>query len=141
MKTLQEILNATQTIAIVGLSARQDRPSYGVAAYLQQTGFRILPVNPNYVGQEILGEKVHATLQDAAASLPAAGRIDIVDCFRKADEMLPVAREAIAVRAGVLWMQLGVVNQAAADLASAAGLEVVMDKCIKIEHRALGQAA
>lgn len=140
MKTVQQILNATQTIAIVGLSAREDRPSHGVAAYLQQSGFCVLPVNPSYVGQEILGEKVYATLQDAAASLPPAARIDIVDCFRNADDMLPVARDAIAVRAGVLWMQLGVVNQAAADLASAAGLDVVMDKCIKIEHRALGRA-
>lgn len=141
MKTVEQILNATRTIAIVGLSAREERPSHGVAAYLQQMGFRILPVNPNYVGEEILGEKVHATLQEAAASLPPECAIDLVDCFRNGDDMLPVAREAIAVRAGALWMQLGVVNQAAADLASAAGLDVVMDKCIKIEHRALGQAA
>ncbi len=95
-------------------------------------------MNPTYVGKEILGETVHATLKEAAASLPAGSRIDIVDCFRNSDAMLPIAQEAIAVGAGCLWMQLGVVNQAAADLASTAGLEVVMDKCMKIEHRSLG---
>lgn len=138
MKTVQQILKDSSTVAVVGLSDKPERPSYGVAAYLQQHGYRILPVNPSYVGQSILGEQVFATLQEAAASLPAGMSIDIVDCFRNAADMLPVAQEAIAVRAGSLWMQIGVVNQAAADLARAAGLDVVMDKCMKIEHRNLG---
>jgi predicted CoA-binding protein len=138
MRTIPQILGSSKTIAIVGLSNKPERPSYGVAHYLQQQGYRIIPINPSYVGQDIFGEKFYASLQDAATALDAGGgQIDIVDCFRKPDEMLAVAREAIAVRASCLWMQIGVVNQAAADLARAAGLDVVMDHCIKIEHRAL----
>ena len=141
MKTVQQILKDSKTIAVVGLSTKPERASHAVAAYLQQSGYRILPVNPSSVGQEILGEPVHASLADAAAALPAGTTIDIVDCFRNGEAMLPVAREAVEVRAGCLWMQLGVTNQAAADLASAAGVSVVMDKCMKIEHRQLGQGA
>lgn len=137
MKTVQQILKDSSTVAVVGLSSKPERASHAVAAYLQQKGYRVLPVNPNYVGQKILGEQVFATLQDAAASLPDGTGIDIVDCFRTPDAMLPIAQDAIAVRAGCLWMQLGVVNQAAADLATAAGLAVVMDKCAKIEHGSL----
>lgn len=138
MRTIPQILNAGKTIAMVGMSARPERASHGVAKYLQQAGYRVIPVNPTYAGQDILGEKVYPSLTDAATALDAAGlQIDIVDCFRKSDDMLPVARDAIAVRAACLWMQLGVVNQAAADLAKAAGLDVVMDHCIKIEHAAL----
>ena len=139
MKTVQQILKDGKTIAVVGLSTKPERASHGVAAYLQQNGYRILPVNPSYAGQEILGEPVYASLADAAAALPAGSAIDIVDCFRNADDMLPVAHEAVAVGAGCLWMQLGVVNEAAAEVASAAGISVVMDKCMKIEHRQLGQ--
>jgi predicted CoA-binding protein len=134
MKTATQILQDSKTIAIVGLSTNPERASHGVAHYLQRQGYRIVPVNPSYVGQSIFGEAFHASLQQAAA---AGIRIDIVDCFRKSEDMLPVAREAIAVRAGCLWMQLGVVNQAAADVAKAAGLDVVMDHCMKIEHAAL----
>lgn len=137
MKTVQQILKDSSTVAVVGLSSKPERASHAVAAYLQQKGYRVLPVNPNYVGQKILGEQVFATLQDAAASLPDGTGIDIVDCFRTPDAMLPIAQDAIAVRAGCLWMQLGVINQAAADLATAAGLAVVMDKCAKIEHGSL----
>lgn len=141
MKTPQQILQAAKTVAVVGLSSRQERPSHGVAQYLQQQGYRILPVNPSYAGQEILGEKVHATLQEAAAALASAGqRIDIVDCFRNAADMPAVARDAVAVRAGCLWMQIGAGNQAAADLAVSAGLDVVMDLCMKIEHAAMKAA-
>ncbi len=136
MRTIPQILQDSKTIAVVGMSNKSERASNGVAHYLQQQGYRVIPVNPSYEGQEILGEKVYASLQDAAASL-GPGRIDIVDCFRKSEDMLPVARDAVAVRAGCLWMQLGVVNQAAADLAKAAGLDVVMDRCMKIEHAAL----
>jgi predicted CoA-binding protein len=136
VRTIPQILKDSKTIAIVGMSNKPERASNGVGHYLQQQGYRIIPVNPTYAGQEILGEKVHASLQDAAASLGATG-IDIVDCFRKSEEMPAVARDAVAVRAGCLWMQLGVVNQAAADMAKAAGLDVVMDHCMKIEHAAL----
>ena len=138
MRSIAQILNESKTIAIVGLSNKPDRASYGVAEYLQGHGYQIIPVNPSYAGQTILGERVCATLQEAADTLATSGRrIDIVDCFRKSEDIPPIAREAIAVRAGCLWMQLGIENQAAADLARAAGLDVVMNYCIKIEHRSL----
>ncbi|KFI05219.1 CoA-binding protein [Massilia sp. BSC265] len=138
MRSIAQILGDSKTIAIVGLSNKPDRASHEVAAYLQEHGYRIVPVNPSYAGETILGEKVHATLQDAADTLASGGqRIDIVDCFRKSEDIPPIARDAIAVRAGCLWMQLDIENQAAADLARAAGLEVVMNHCIKIEHRSL----
>jgi predicted CoA-binding protein len=138
MKTIIQILQESQTIAVVGMSNNPERASHEVAEYLQQHGYRIVPVNPVYAGQRILGEPVHATLQEAADALaPQGRRIDIVDCFRKAEDIVPIAKDAIAVRAGCLWMQLGIENQAAADLARAAGLEVVMNRCTKIEHRAI----
>lgn len=138
MRSIAQILNDSKTIAIVGLSNKPDRASFGVAEYLKEAGYQIIPVNPSYAGQSILGEKVYASLQEAADELAANGqRIDIVDCFRKSEDIAPIAREAIAVRAGCLWMQLDIENQQAADLARAAGLDVVMNHCIKIEHRSL----
>jgi len=138
MRTIAQILRDSKTIAIVGMSNKADRASNEVGAYLQQHGYRILPVNPSYAGQTIHGETVHATLQEAADALASSGqRIDIVDCFRKSEDIGPIARDAIAVRAGCLWMQLDIENQPAADLARAAGLDVVMNHCIKIEHRSL----
>jgi predicted CoA-binding protein len=138
MRSIAQILNDSKTIAVVGLSSKPDRASHGVAHYLQEHGYRIVPVNPSYAGQQILGETVFASLQEAADALAASGqRIDIIDCFRKSEDIPPLARDAIAIRAGCLWMQLGIENQQAADLARAAGLDVVMDHCIKIEHRAL----
>lgn len=138
MRSIAQILSDSKTIAIVGLSNKPDRASHEVAAYLQEHGYRIVPVNPSYAGETILGEQVHATLQEAADALAGSGQsIDIVDCFRKSDDIPPIARDAIAVRAGCLWMQLDIENQAAADLARAAGLDVVMNHCIKIEHRSL----
>jgi predicted CoA-binding protein len=138
MKTVTQILQESKNIAVVGLSNNPERASHEVAEYLQQNGYRVVPVNPVYAGQQILGEPVHATLQAAADALAAQGqRVDIVDCFRKSEDIAPIARDAIAIRAGCLWMQLGIENRAAADLARAAGLEVVMNRCIKIEHRAL----
>ncbi|SFB72845.1 CoA-binding protein [Massilia yuzhufengensis] len=138
MRSISQILTDSKTIAIVGLSNKPDRASFGVAEYLQQNGYRIVPVNPSYAGDSILGEKVYASLQEAADAVGATGqRIDIVDCFRKSEDIAPIAREAIAVRAGCLWMQLDIENQPAADLARAAGLDVVMNHCIKIEHRSL----
>ena len=138
MRTIAQILQDSKTIAVVGLSNKPERASFGVAHYLQGQGYRILPVNPAYAGEEILGERVYASLQEAADALaPSGQRIDIVDCFRKPEDIPPLARDAIAVRAGCLWMQLEIENQAAADLARAAGLDVVMNHCLKIEHRKL----
>jgi predicted CoA-binding protein len=138
MRTIQQILQESKTIAVVGMSNKPDRASHEVAEYLQQHGYRVVPVNPAYAGQQILGETVYATLQEAAEALAPQGQgIDIVDCFRKSEDIPPLARDAIAIRAGCLWMQLDIENQAAADLARAAGLDVVMNRCTKIEHRAL----
>jgi len=142
MRTIEQILRAARTVAVVGLSNKPDRASLEVATYLQQQGYRIIPVNPAYAGQQILGETVYATLQEAADALASAGtRIDVVDVFRKAEEVPPIAKDAIDVRAGALWMQLGVESQVAADLARAAGLDVVMNHCMLIEHRKLGERA
>ncbi|NHZ82752.1 CoA-binding protein [Massilia sp. CCM 8695] len=139
MRSILAILKESKTIAVVGLSNRPERASHAVAAYLQRQGYRILGVNPSYAGQHILGVPVYASLAQAAAALD--GPIDVVDCFRSADAMLALAREAIDAGARCLWMQLGVVNQEAADLAAAAGLDVVMDRCMKIEHAHAGAAA
>jgi predicted CoA-binding protein len=141
MKTIRQILEDARTIAVVGLSPKPERASHEVAAFLQSHGYRIVPVNPTCAGQQILGEPVYATLRDAATALGAEGvRIDVVDCFRKSEDIAPIARDAIAIRAGCLWMQLGIENQAAADMASAAGLDVVMNHCMKIERAALDRA-
>ena len=140
MRSIAQILKDSKTIAIVGLSNKPDRASYGVAAYLQEQGYQVVPVNPSYAGEAILGQKVYATLQEAADALATSGqRIDIVDCFRKSEDIPPIARDAIAVRAGCLWMQLDIENRAAADLARAAGLDVVMNHCLKIEHRSFNE--
>ena len=142
MRTIEQILRAARTVAVVGLSSKPERASLEVATYLQEQGYRIIPINPAYAGQDILGETVYATLQEAADALASSGtRIDVVDCFRKAEEMQPIAKDAIDVRAGCLWMQLGIENQVAADLARAAGLDVVMNHCMLIEHRKLGARA
>ena len=124
--TLRRILRDNRTIAVVGLSANWYRPSFFAAKYMQEHGYRIIPVNPQY--EEVLGEKCYKSLRE----IP--GKVDIVDCFQKTERILPLAEEAIAIGARVLWQQIGVVNQAAADLAAAAGLDVVMDRCVKIEH-------
>lgn len=138
MRSISQILSESKTIAVAGLSPRPERASHEVAQYLQSQGYRIVPVNPSCAGQQILGETVYASLQEAADALaPNGQRIDIVDCFRKAGDIPPLARDAIAIRAGCLWMQLGIENRQAADLARAAGLDVVMDHCMKIEHKKL----
>lgn len=135
--SIPELLRDARTIAVVGLSAHEDRPSHEVAAYLQAHGYRVIPVNPTYAGTHILGEHCYATLTQAARAVSAeTGKIDIVDCFRRSEHIEPIVDEAIAIGAGSIWMQLGVVNEAAARKAEAAGLAVVMDHCIKIEHRA-----
>ncbi|MCS0592298.1 CoA-binding protein [Massilia norwichensis] len=142
MRTIEQILHSAKTVAVVGMSNKPERASYEVAEYLQSQGYEILPVNPAYAGQEILGRSVYASLQEAADALARDGRrIDVVDVFRKAEDVPPVAKDAIDVRAGALWMQLGIENQAAADLARAAGLDVVMNHCMLVEHRRLGAQA
>lgn len=130
-------MHASQKIiAVVGLSNRPDRPSYEVAAYLQAHGSRILGINPQYAGQTILGEQCYATLTQAAASLASEKRlVDIVDCFRKAEDIPPIVDEAITIGAQCIWMQQGIVNESAAATARQAGLVVVMDLCTKVEHR------
>jgi predicted CoA-binding protein len=128
---LTRILAQSRTIAVVGLSANWYRPSYFAAKYLQEHGYRVIPVNPNYT--EVLGERCYPSV----ATIPEP--VDVVDAFRKADEMPALAREAVAKGARVLWMQLGVRNEVAARIACDAGLDVVMDRCMKIEHaRILG---
>ena len=126
--TLRRILKQVSTIAVVGLSANWYRPSYFAAKYMQEHGYRIIPVNPAYENQEILGERCYARLSD----IPE--KIDLVDCFRKSETIEPLAQEAIDIGAKVLWLQLGVENEKAEVLARAAGLEVVRDRCVKIEH-------
>jgi predicted CoA-binding protein len=126
INALRRILRECKTIAVVGLSANWYRPSYFAAKYMQERGYRIIPVNPAY--PQILGEKCYASLMD----IPE--RVDMVDCFRKSSEIEPIAADAIAIGAKVLWMQLGVMNEKAADTARRAGLEVVQDRCVKIEH-------
>ena len=126
---IEQILREARSIAVVGLSPKPDRPSYGVASYLQSQGYRIIPVNPTV--EEVLGEKSYPNL----GAVPEP--IDGVDIFRRSEEVPPVIEEAIAVGARAIWLQEGVVNQAAADRARAAGLPVVMDRCMLKEHRRL----
>lgn len=135
---IPDILARSRTIAVVGMSANSDRPSHEVAEYLQRNGYRIIPVNPAYAGQAILGEHCHATLGEAAeAAKNEGGQIDIVDCFRKSEEVGTAVDEAIAIGAPCVWLQLGVIDERAAARAENAGLAVVMDHCIKIEHMQL----
>ena len=126
INTLRRILRDSKVIAVVGLSADWFRPSYFAAKYMQEHGYRVIPVNPKY--PEILGEKCYRSLRD----IPE--KVDMVDVFRKTQDVPPIADDAIAIGARVLWQQLGVRNESAAAKARAAGLEAVMDRCVKIEH-------
>lgn len=126
INTLRRILKENRVLAIVGLSANWFRPSYFAAKYMQDHGYRVIPVNPQY--REVLGQKCYASLRD----IPE--KVDIVDVFRKSEDVMPIAEDAIAIGARVLWQQLGVRNEAAAAKARAAGLETVLDHCVKIEH-------
>jgi predicted CoA-binding protein len=129
------VLADCRTIAVVGLSNNPQRPSHGVARYMQANGYRIIPVNPTYAGTHILGEHCYPTLTQAKATLAQEGvAIDLVDCFRRSEYIMPIVEEAIAIGARSVWMQLGIINEGAAIKARAAGLTVVMDLCIKIEH-------
>jgi uncharacterized protein len=126
INALRRILRENHVIAVVGLSADWYRPSYFAAKYMQEHGYRVIPVNPKY--GEILGEKCYKSLREVPE------KIDIVDVFRKTEEVMPIAEEAIGIGAKVLWQQLGVKDEAAAAKARAAGLDAVVDRCVKIEH-------
>jgi predicted CoA-binding protein len=123
---LRRILKQSRVIAVVGLSANWYRPSYFAAKYMQEHGYRVIPVNPNY--GEVLGEKCYPSV----AAIPEP--VDIVDCFRKPEEMPALARETVAKGAKVLWMQLGIHSGEALTIAADAGLDVVENRCVKIEH-------
>ncbi|MFA7666171.1 MAG: CoA-binding protein [Burkholderiaceae bacterium] len=129
IETLRRILATHRTIAVVGLSADWYRPSYFAAKYMQEHGYRIIPVNPKY--PEILGERCYRSLAEIDEP------VDMVDVFRKPADVLPIAREAIAIGARTLWQQLGVINLEADQLVREAGLDSVMDRCVKIEHARL----
>jgi hypothetical protein len=126
INTLRRILRECRVLAVVGLSANWVRPSFFAAKYMLEHGYRIVPVNPQY--KEVLGQKCYASLRD----IPE--KVDLVDVFRRTSEVMPVAEDAIAIGAKVLWQQLGVKNGEAAEKARAAGLDAVMDRCVKIEH-------
>ena len=128
---IPHILKNYKTIAVVGLSHKPYRASFDVARYMQGNGYRIIPINPNEM--QVLGEKAYATLLAAAAH----EKIDMVNCFRNSVDIPPIVDEAIAIGAKALWMQLGIANAGAAARAEAAGLLVVQDHCIKIDHRVL----
>jgi len=126
---LRRVLQENKVIAVVGLSPNWNRPSYFAAKYMLEHGYTVIPVNPG--AAEILGQKCYPDL----ASIPC--KVDLVDVFRKPEDALPIAEEAIRIGAKCLWLQLGVINRQAADRASAAGLDVVMDRCVKIEYARL----
>lgn len=127
---IREMLRVTRTIAVVGLSDDPDRPSYGVASYLQRQGFTIIPVNPRLTGP-VLGAQPYASLREVPVP------IDLVDVFRRPEHVAEIVDETIAIGARSLWLQLGVVDEVAAARAEAAGLQVVMDRCIAVDHRLL----
>ena len=128
--TVKQILRDCRRVAVVGLSPKPHRASYDVSRYMQAHGWRIVPVNPVAAGSKILGEVVYATLTEAAQH----EKIDLVNVFRNSEDVPPVAREAIDIGAKALWLQLGIVNDAAAQEAESAGIWVIQDKCLKVEH-------
>ena len=127
--TIRRILTENNVLAVVGLSANESRPSFFAAKYMQDHGYKIIPVNPRY--DEILGNTCYPDLE----SIPEP--VDIVDVFQRPDRVMPLAESAVAIKAKVLWMQLGVVNQEAEQVARTGGLEVIMNRCVKIEYARL----
>jgi predicted CoA-binding protein len=130
-RLLEEVLEKYRTVAVVGLSPKEERPSYWVAKYLKENGYRIIPVNPSCA--EVLGEKSYPSLLE----IPPEIEVEVVDVFRRKEEVLPIAEEAIKRGAKVLWFQEGIVNEDAASRAREAGLIVVQDRCMLKEHRRL----
>jgi uncharacterized protein len=126
---LHDLISSVNTIAVVGLSPKEHRDSFRVAKYLQDQGFRIIPVNPN--AREVLGEKAYASLRDVPEP------IDLVDVFRRADVVDEVAREAVEAGARAIWLQMGIINEDAATIAEDGGLDVVMDRCLMVDHARL----
>jgi len=131
-ETIREIFKQAKTIAVVGLSDKPGRPSLGVASYLKRHGYRIIPVNPETT--EVLGEKSYPTLTDAVS---AVGTIDVVDVFRASKFVAAIVDETIRLKLPYLWLQQGVIDQSAAQKAEAAGIKVVMDRCMKLAHMAV----
>jgi len=131
IQTLRRILRENRVIAVVGLSADWYRPSYFAAKYMQEHGYRVIPVNPRYAGKKVLGETCYASLREVP------DKVDIVDVFRRTQDVPPIADDAIAIGAKVLWQQIGVNNEAAVEKARVAGLDAVADRCVKIEHARL----
>jgi len=131
---LRAILGAARTIAVVGLSPKPERPSHQIARYLRAAGYRVVPVNPGH--ESILGEKSYPTLTAAAAE----HAVEVVDVFRRSEFAGPVVDEAIRIRPRLIWLQLGVIDAAAAARAAAAGIPFVMDRCLMVDHQALGRA-
>lgn len=129
VETLRRILKENRTVAVVGLSAKWYRPSYFAAKYLLDHGYRVIPVNPGQ--QEILGQRCYPSLE----SIPEP--VDVVDIFRRPEDVPPIVDSALAIGAKVVWMQIGVIHEAAAEKARAEGLDVVMNRCMKIEHARL----
>jgi predicted CoA-binding protein len=125
-KEIKEILSTAKRIAVVGISDKPERSSYEVSAYMQQAGYEIIPINPRL--ESVLGVKAYASLEDVE------GKVDVVNVFRRSSETPPIAEAAVQAGAKTLWLQLGISNQDACDIADKAGLSVVMDRCIKIDH-------
>ncbi|MDB5559703.1 MAG: CoA-binding protein [Enterovirga sp.] len=128
---IRDLLQGSRTIAIVGASTDPFRPSFGIARYLKDAGYRVIPVNPRHAGQTLHGKRILASLAEIAEP------VDIVDVFRRPDAALGVAEEAIRLKARALWLQLGVTNEAAAQRAEEAGMAVVMNRCISVDHSRL----
>lgn len=126
-----DILRRCRTIAVVGLSPKPQRASFDVARYMQAQGYRIIPINPNAGVPQILGEKVYASLLEASK----VEKIDLVNCFRNSEDIPPIVDDAIAISAKAVWMQLGIAQAEAANKAQSAGLKVVQDRCLKVDHR------
>ena len=131
LHALRRMLKTCRTIAVVGLSAEWHRPSFFAAKYMQSHGYTIVPVNPRYAGQTILGARCYASLQDIAHP------VDMVDVFRRSEDVLPIAEQAVQIGARCLWQQLGVHNPEAQAVARAAGMDTVVNRCVKIEHARL----
>ena len=127
-QTIKTVLEQTRTIALIGASVKPERPSYRVLQFLLDKGYRVFPVNPGQAGNQLLGQTVYASLNDVPQP------VDMVDIFRRSEDVGPIVEQAIAANAKTVWMQLGVINQAAAEAATAAGLTVIMDRCPAIEY-------